>query len=98
VISSGVLGQRVAALDAAFALEDAAVAQREQDLLEEFFRDVGALGDRRNLDEAVRPLLRLEADFDQRANGIFTLLGKTHCPYSTALIDFASFALHDATR
>ena len=68
----------------------AAVAQGEEDLLEKFFRDIGTLGDGGNLNEAVGPGFRFEADFHQRANRIFTLFGETHGVYSIILIDFAS--------
>ncbi len=84
------LGQRVAALDAALALEDATVAQGEQDLLEELFGDVRALGDGGNLNQAVRPLLRFETNLDERADGVLALFGKTHAAFSTVSIDFAS--------
>ena len=69
----GRFGQRVAAFDAPFAFEHAAVAQGEENLFEELFGDVRALGDGGNLDEAVGPELRFEADFNQRADGVFTL-------------------------
>ena len=52
---------------------NAPVPLREQDLFKELFGNIGALGDRGNLDQAVGPVMGFEADFDQRAHGIFTL-------------------------
>jgi hypothetical protein len=66
--------ERVAAADAAFAGENAGVAQREQDLLEELERDAFLLGE--FLDG---PGARaMPGDGRQRAQSVFSLFGDTH--------------------